>query len=130
MESLLSVIPSLKGSRVRAASHLHHSSAPASSLSLLFCFYIPFSFHASVRQTRAPCSASFCTVSFRSNGVQCGRRSLRDCLHTDGGVFRVSRFVSKPVHRLWNEEEGPRGMDIEEGGKEGEEEAQVHFTRP
>lgn len=55
------------------------------------------------------CSASFCTVSFRSNGVQCGRRSLRDCLHTDRRVFRASRFVSKPVHRLWNEEGGKEG---------------------
>lgn len=64
------------------------------------------------------CSASFCTVSFRSNGVQCGRRSLRDCLHTDRRVFRASRFVSKPVHRLWNEEGGYRRV------------AQVHFTRP
>lgn len=60
MESLLSVIRSLKGSRVRAE-HLQHASAPATSLSppLSLCS-IPFSLHraASVRETRALCSGS------------------------------------------------------------------------
>lgn len=54
-------------------------------------------------------------------------RSARTVYNADAAVFEtvytpteeysVYRFVSKPVHRLWNEE--GRWMDVEGGGKEG-----------
>lgn len=131
MESLLSVIRSLKGSRIRGE-HLQHSSAPASftaSLSLFLSFYILFSLHgARFRETEfsVPPRSSFCTVSFRSNGVQCGRRSLRDCLHTDRGVFRVSFCFQTRAPTL----ERGGSLDGCRRGWEGRRVAQVHFTRP
>lgn len=89
-ESLLSVIRSLKGS---GSSKRTCNTPPASfylPLLLFLSLFLSLSLQrllASVRGRRGAggvCSASFrlSFVSFRSNAVQCGRRSLRDCLHS------------------------------------------------
>lgn len=119
-ESLLSVIRSLKGSAHLQRNHL--PSAPPPSLLALH------SASALVSVRLVPGSALFRLpfVSFRSSVVQCGRRSLRDCLHA-ATPSRIAFCSTTPERRAPPPEQA--ATDPVYTGNE-EETRQLHFTHP